>query len=189
MDVAEKMDNWRVFRILLSPSTQIVGPLLSTHPSNLIIHNHLIFQQHQQYYDSVKSSTMKMKAADFFKISTVNRLKLNLIVYIPSGFHSQSLSIIRFQSQAMKVPKLKSKLTIICAFSSQEAFKGPTLEDDICSNLLNNGTRGALVPDDTTLKKEMQGYKLHSHTSYSVKQRSEVTDPLPAVLLTNLVGM
>jgi hypothetical protein len=48
---------------------------------------------------------------------------------------------------------LKSKLTTICVFSSQEAFKGPTLEDDICSNLLNSGTRGALVPDDTTLKK------------------------------------
>jgi hypothetical protein len=69
------------------------------------------------------------------------------------------------QNQAIQETKLRSKLTIICAFSSQEAFKGPTLEDDICSNLLNSGTRGALVPDDTTLKKEMQGYKLHSHTS------------------------
>jgi len=163
--MAEKMDNWRVFRILFCSSTQILGSLFSTHPSNFIIHSHLIFQQHQQYYDSVKSSTMKTKAADFFKISTVNRLKLPLIVYLPSGFHSQSLSVIRFQSQAIKVPKLKSKLTTICAFSSQDAFKGPTLEDDICSNLLNNGTRGALVPDDTTLKKGMQGYKLHSHTS------------------------
>jgi len=159
------MDNRRVFRILLSSSTQILGSLFSTHPSNFIIHSHLIFQQQQQYYDSIKSSTMKTKAADFFKISTITRLKLHLIVYLPSGFNSQSLSVIRFRSQEIKVPKLKSKLTTICAFSSQEAFKGPTLEDDICSNLLNNGTRGALVPDDTTLKKEMQGYKLYSHTS------------------------
>jgi hypothetical protein len=60
---------------------------------------------------------------------------------------------------------LKYKLTTICAFSSQEAFKGPTLEDDICSNLLNSGTRGALVPDDTTLKKDMQDHTLYSHTS------------------------
>ena len=59
---------------------------------------------------------------------------------------------------------LKFKLTTTCAFSSQEAFKGPTLEEDICSNLLNSGMRGALVPDDTTLKKEMQGYTLHGHT-------------------------
>jgi hypothetical protein len=63
---------------------------------------------------------------------------------------------------------LKSKLTTVCVFSSQEALKEPTLEDDICSNLLNSGTRGALVPDDTTLKKDMQGYKLHGHTSLSV---------------------
>jgi hypothetical protein len=71
----------------------------------------------------------------------------------------------KFQSQTIKEPMLKHKLTIICAFSSQKAFKGPTLEDDICSNLLNSGTRGALVPDDTTLKQEMQGHTLHSHTS------------------------
>jgi len=68
MDVAEKMDNLRVFRIILSSSTQILGPLLSIQPSNFIIHNHLIFQQHQQYYDGIKSSTKKRKAADFFKI-------------------------------------------------------------------------------------------------------------------------
>lgn len=165
MDVAEKMYNRTAFRILVSSSTQILGPLLSTYPSNFIIQNDLIFQWHQQYYDSIKSYTMKMKAADFFKISTINRLKIHLIIYLPSAFHSQSLSVIRFQSQAIKVQKLKTKLTTICAFSSHEAFKGPTLEDDICSNLLNNGTRGALVPDDTTLKKGMQGYKLHSHTS------------------------
>jgi hypothetical protein len=47
---------------------------------------------------------------------------------------------------------LKIKLTTICEFSSQGAFKGPTLEHDTCSNLLSNGTRGALVPDDITLK-------------------------------------
>lgn len=75
-----------------------------------------------------------------------------MIVYLLSDFQSKSLSTIRFQSQTIKEPMLKSKLTTICVFSSQEAFKGPTLEDDICSNLLNSGTRGALVPDDTTLK-------------------------------------
>jgi hypothetical protein len=59
-----------------------------------------------------------------------------------------------------KKATLKFKLTIICAFSSQGAFKGPTLEHDTFSNLLNNGTRGALVPDETTLKKK-QGYELY----------------------------
>lgn len=68
MDVAQKMDNLTVFRILLSSSTQILEPLLSTHPSNFIIHNHPIVQRHKQYKDDIKSSTMKMKAADFFKI-------------------------------------------------------------------------------------------------------------------------
>lgn len=68
MDVAEKMDNLKVFRILLSSSTQILGPLLSTHPSNFIIHSHPIVQKHQQYLDGIKSSTMKLKAPDFFKI-------------------------------------------------------------------------------------------------------------------------
>jgi hypothetical protein len=49
---------------------------------------------------------------------------------------------------------LELKLTRICAFSSQGAFRGPTLEHEMFSNLLSNGTRGALVPDDTTLKKK-----------------------------------
>ena len=63
-------------------------------------------------------------------------------------------------------PKLKSTLTTICAFSSHKAFKGPTLEDDICSNLLNSGTRGALVPDDTTLKK--RNARLQTTQSYLI---------------------
>jgi hypothetical protein len=89
-------------------------------------------------------------------------------VHLPSVFQSKSLSTIRYQIQTIKEPMLRYKLTTICVFSSQEALKRPTLEDDICSNLLNSGTRGALVPDDITLKTEMQGYKLHSHTSLSV---------------------
>lgn len=57
-------------------------------------------------------------------------------------------------SSDLKEIMLKIKLTIICAFSSQGAFKGPILEHDTFSNLLNNGIRGALVPDDTTLKEK-----------------------------------
>ena len=74
--MAKKMDKLMVFRILLSSSTQILGPLLSTHPSNFIIHNHLIFQQRQNNYDAVKSSTMKMKASDFFKIMITYRAQV-----------------------------------------------------------------------------------------------------------------